>query len=51
MGIIQEHAANRILRDLVSICSPLMMLLTLNYKSRGGIHTSVEVSYNSDAEN
>ena len=30
VGIVQEHAANRMLRDLVSTCSPLMMNLTLN---------------------
>ena len=49
VGIIQEHAANRMLRDLVSTCRPLMMNLTLNYKSRGGLHTAVEVSYRSDS--
>lgn len=45
VGIVQEHAANRILQDLVAVCRPLRMCLTLDYKTRGGVHTSVEVSY------
>ena len=45
VGIVQEHAANRILRDLVAACQPMRMSLTLDYKTRGGIHTAVEVSY------
>ena len=45
VGIVQEHAANRILGDLVAACSPLRMSLTLDYKTRGGIHTSVAVEY------
>ena len=45
VGIVQEHAANRILQDLVAACSPLRMSLTLDYKTRGGIHTTVEVRY------
>ncbi len=45
VGIVQEHAANRILQDLVASCRPLRMSLTLDYKTRGGVHTMVEVSY------
>lgn len=45
VGIVQEHAANRILNDLVSVCQPLRLSLTLDYNDRGGIHTKVEVSY------
>ena len=45
VGIVQEHAANRILQDLVAVCRPLRMSLTLDYKTRGGVHTTVEVSY------
>jgi 7-cyano-7-deazaguanine reductase len=45
VGIVQEHAANRILQDLVAACSPRRMTLTLDYKTRGGIHTSVAVTY------
>jgi 7-cyano-7-deazaguanine reductase len=45
VGIVQEHAANRILQDLVALCQPRNMKLTLDYKIRGGIHTSVSVEY------
>ncbi|MFH1560769.1 MAG: preQ(1) synthase [Chloroflexota bacterium] len=45
VGIVQEHAANRILRDLVEVCQPRRLALTLDYKTRGGIHTAVDVTY------
>ena len=45
VGIVQEHAANRILKDLVAVCLPKQMIVTLDYKVRGGIHTSVSVEY------
>ena len=45
VGIVQEHAVNRILRDLVKACRPRSMKVTLDYKVRGGIHTSVSVEY------
>ena len=44
VGIYQEHAANRILEDLVACCSPLWMEIVLDYRLRGGIHTVVTVS-------
>ena len=46
VGIVQEHAANRVLRDLVACCSPRRMRVSLDYKVRGGIHTEVTVEYN-----
>ena len=45
VGIVQEHAVNRILGDLVAACRPRSMKVTLDYKVRGGIHTSVSVEY------
>jgi len=45
VGIVQEHVANHILQDLVDVCRPCRLSLILDYKTRGGIHTSVEVSY------
>ena len=45
VGIVQEHAANLILRDLVSACQPRRMTVTLDYKPRGGLHTIVTVSH------
>ena len=45
VGLVQEHAASRILKDLVAACQPRHMALTLDYKVRGGLHTSVSVTY------
>ena len=45
VGIVQEHAANRILKDLVSACEPERMEVLLDYVPRGGIYTSVSVRY------
>jgi 7-cyano-7-deazaguanine reductase len=41
VGIVQEHAANRILADLVAACAPQSMVVTLDYNVRGGLHTTV----------
>jgi 7-cyano-7-deazaguanine reductase len=43
VGIYQEHAANRLLEDLVAACRPRSMEVTLDYRLRGGIHTVVTV--------
>ena len=48
VGIVQEHAANRILMDLAALCRPRSMNVTLDYKVRGGIHCSVSVDYTAD---
>jgi 7-cyano-7-deazaguanine reductase len=45
VGIVQEHATDRILRDLVAACSPRSMTITLDYKVRGGLHTVTTASY------
>ena len=47
VGIVQEHAAHRILNDLVALCRPVRMTVTLDYKVRGGLHTSVTARYES----
>jgi 7-cyano-7-deazaguanine reductase len=41
VGIYQEHAANRILHDLVAASGPVRMELVLDYNVRGGIRTTV----------
>ena len=41
--IVQEHAANKILEDLASACNPFKMSVRLDYKIRGGLHTTVKV--------
>ena len=43
VGIVQEHAATRILKDLVALVNPRSMAISLDYKTRGGIHTTVTV--------
>ena len=45
VGILQEHAANRILRDLVTLCEPRQMKVMLDYNIRGGLHTVVTVEH------
>jgi 7-cyano-7-deazaguanine reductase len=45
VGIVQEHAANRILNDLVVVCQPVAMTVTLDYNVRGGLHTTVTANY------
>ena len=45
VGIVQEHAAHRILDDLVAVCQPVCMTVTLDYRVRGGLHTTVTVRY------
>ena len=45
VGVVQEHAVNRILKDLVAVCQPRSMRITLDYKIRGGLHSSVAVEY------
>lgn len=45
VGIYQEHAAQRILADLVACSAPVEMTVELEYKVRGGIRTVVTVGY------
>ena len=45
VGIYQEHAANRVLDDLVACCAPRFMEIELDYRLRGGIHTVVTVAH------
>ncbi len=39
VGIYQEHAASRMLDDLVKVVEPQWIEIVLDYKVRGGIHT------------
>ena len=50
VGIVQEHAANRILKDLAAAAQPRYMKVTLDYQVRGGIHTCVSVEYGESGE-
>ncbi|MBG54359.1 MAG: NADPH-dependent 7-cyano-7-deazaguanine reductase QueF [Chloroflexi bacterium] len=44
VGIVQEHAANKILNDLIQKYDPVSITVELDYKIRGGLHTVVIVS-------
>jgi len=39
VGILQEHAVNRILADLAQLLKPLTMAIEADYKERGGLKT------------
>ena len=39
VGILQEHAVNRILKDLVELLKPVSMTIEAEYRERGGIKT------------
>ena len=49
VGIVQEHAANRLLNDLVEVCKPVRMSVTLDYNVRGGLHTTVTAKHERDS--
>ncbi len=44
-GIFYEQATNQILDDLVAACRPLRMTVVGSFAVRGGIRTSVTVTY------
>ena len=44
VGIVQEHAANKILNDLIEKYDPVSITIELDYKIRGSLHTVVSVS-------
>jgi len=45
VGILQEHAVNRILQDLVSLLQPISMVVEAEYKERGGLKTKAIARY------
>jgi 7-cyano-7-deazaguanine reductase len=45
IGILQEHAVNRILGDLVRLLQPVSMMVEAEYKERGGIKTKAVTRY------
>lgn len=44
-GIFYEAVTNRVLDDLVAACRPRRMTVTGDFSARGGIKTTVTVSY------
>lgn len=47
VAIFNEHAANKMLDDLVKACKPRWMELVAEFNARGGIKTTVRVEYKS----
>jgi len=45
VGILQEHAVNRILNDLVGLLDPASMVVEANFKERGGLKTRAVARY------
>ncbi len=45
VGILQEHAINRILKDLVQLLQPVSMSVEAEYRERGGIKTKAVARY------
>lgn len=49
VGIIQEHAVNRILDDLVKLVRPRWMEVDAVYRERGGIRGTATARYESES--
>ena len=45
VGIWYEHLVNRMLEDLVDVCQPQTMTITIDVNSRGGLQSTVTASY------
>ena len=45
VGILQEHAVNHILQDLVQLLQPISMVIEAEYRERGGLKTKAVVKY------
>ena len=45
VGILQEHAVNLILNDLVQLIQPVSMTVETEYKERGGIKSKAVARY------
>lgn len=45
VGIIQEHAVNRILKDLVKLVKPVSMTVEAEYRERGGIKSWAKAKF------
>jgi len=48
VGILQEHAVNRILNDLVALLKPVSMTVEAEYRERGGIKGTAVARHNKE---
>jgi len=45
LGIFQENAVNRFLRDVVRACKPVSASVTGEFTPRGGVYTKITATY------
>jgi len=50
VGILQEHAVNRVLQDLAHLVKPVSMAIEAEYKERGGLKSRVVAKHNRDSK-
>ncbi|MFC2056163.1 preQ(1) synthase [Chloroflexota bacterium] len=50
VGILQEHAVNRILKDLVELLEPVSITVEAEYRERGGIKTKAVAKYGKEGQ-
>ena len=50
VGILQEHAVNRILKDLVQLLLPISMVVEAEYRERGGIRSKASARYEKNSK-
>ena len=50
VGILQEHAVNHILQDLVQLLEPIAMVVEAEYRERGGMKTRAVAHYRKEAD-
>ncbi len=48
-GVFYERLTNQILDDLVSVLAPRYMKLTARFTPRGGLHSTISATYESEA--
>jgi len=48
VGILQEHAVNRILQDLTQLLEPISMVVEADCRVRGGLRTRAVAKYNKE---
>ncbi|HEY82359.1 MAG TPA: NADPH-dependent 7-cyano-7-deazaguanine reductase QueF [Dehalococcoidia bacterium] len=51
VGILQEHAVNRVLQDLVQLLRPVAMTVEAEYRERGGLKTKAVARYERSNKN
>jgi len=48
VGILQEHAVNRVLHELVHLLQPVSMVVEAEYRERGGMKTRAVARYDKE---